>query len=755
MTILKKPYILLIGIIYIFSMQSYLFSQQEMFDDFNYDNSSDPALYEINKWIVINGESGPPSGGIYDKNNITFYADPQASGNMLMGVSTTATNVSSATRHSRIETDEMPYLYGTYASLIYLDDSPAQFGDGNVETFYTIGNYSTCSQANLYSEVDFEYLPYDLWGNKDKAMYLTSWETCDLGQRDYTALKQSFSGWHIFMYTYIQGQPVTFYMDSQLIGTLNGSYPDSYQNISFANWIVDNVVGTNTELRKATMQVDWVYYAKDMLLSPEEVQQKVNSFRGNGIIRQNLSGQQEVTDECFPSILTPFTSIDGGDWQQITDILLPEGSTFVLAPQPTEGTWSWSGPNQFTSDERVVTVQNVSVSNSGNYTGTYINECGSSSTISYNIIVNGSNNGVSGLNGTYVLENRKSGLVMDVAYGDLANGTNILQYYNTGETNQQFMLDEISNGVYTLTCKATDKVVEVEGANMDDLANVWQWEYTEEPNQQFIVEAADEGYYKLRANHSNKIIEVGYASTAPNANINQYTDNNQICGQWKLIPVVPSTWSVFLEAEDYDNQSGTQVEDCSEGGQNVGYIDAGDWLAYYNIDFPETGEYTVEYRVASLNGSELSLDLNAGTILLGSVNIPSTDGWQIWITVEQTVFIEAGIYNLGIYAPVAGTNINWIQLTQGLKSTPEILPENANSTEISLFPVPAKDILNVKQKEGTGHLDLKILELSGRLVYESGFTHKTSIDISSFNRGLYVVKVVGESINKTLPLVIE
>jgi len=125
-----------------------------------------------------------------------------------------------------------------------------------------------------------------------------------------------------------------------------------------------------------------------------------------------------------------------------------------------------------------------------------------------------------------------------------------------------------------------------------------------------------------------------------------------------------SPWSRTLEAESFAAQNGVQVEACSEGGSNVGWIDSGDWLSYSNVNFPSSGSYRVEYRVASPSGGALSLDLNAGGTVLGQVQVPATGGWQNWQTVAHTVNVNAGTYNLGVYAQQGGWNINWIRITR-------------------------------------------------------------------------------------------
>ena len=125
-------------------------------------------------------------------------------------------------------------------------------------------------------------------------------------------------------------------------------------------------------------------------------------------------------------------------------------------------------------------------------------------------------------------------------------------------------------------------------------------------------------------------------------------------------------FSQLVQAEAFTAMSGVQTEATTDtnGGQNVSYIDAGDWMAYANITIPTTGSYRIEYRVASPSGSVLSSDLNAGATQLGNVTIPATGGWQTWTTVNQTVTLNAGTHSVGIFAQQGGWNINWFRITK-------------------------------------------------------------------------------------------
>lgn len=130
-------------------------------------------------------------------------------------------------------------------------------------------------------------------------------------------------------------------------------------------------------------------------------------------------------------------------------------------------------------------------------------------------------------------------------------------------------------------------------------------------------------------------------------------------------PIPPRSAYSRIEGEDYTDQSGIQTENCSEGGQNVGWIENGDYLVYENIDFGG-GAMSFEVRAASdTDGGaiELYLDSLTGT-RIGTCTISNTGGWQTWVTRSCPVSGAAGIHDL--YLKFTGGNgylfnINWWQ----------------------------------------------------------------------------------------------
>ena len=205
--------------------------------------------------------------------------------------------------------------------------------------------------------------------------------------------------------------------------------------------------------------------------------------------------------------------------------------------------------------------------------------------------------------------------------------------------------------------------------------------------------------------------------------------------------------SARIEAEDYDFMSGIQTEPCSEGGQNVGYIDGGDWMAYQNVNFSRSGNYEFEYRVAGFGG-RLSADLNGGDIQLGQVNVPNTGGWQTWQSVRQTAYVNAGTYNFGVFAVQSGWNLNWINIRSldggnvSASEAPGGLPGVAAPYQADefLYPTLTDDVVNISARYFTPELRVEVLDMAGRVLIANQRLQSQAIDVSGFKSGVYLVR---------------
>ncbi len=356
-------------------------------------------------------------------------------------------------------------------------------------------------------------------------------------------------------------------------------------------------------------------------------------------------------------------------------------------------------------------------------------------------------NGATNLgNTTFYLQNRNSGLNMDVWGANTANAANVAQANPNTNANQKFAFTHLGDGLYKIIAEHSGKSLDVNGFNKANGANVEQYPYNATPNQQFILVGTGDGFYKIIARHSGKVVEVSGCSTASGGNVQQWDNNNQNCGQWKLNSVTTSQTSILIQAEDYSSMYGIQTEATTDndGGLNVGYTDTGDWIAYNNINFPTSGSYLIEYRVASaVTGGKLSSDLNGGTTPLGTVNVPNTGGWQNWQTVSQTVNVNAGTYNFGIYIQNAGMNINWIKITKAsnaLTSKTTLAKEAEEKTivpAINIYPSPVESTLYfTTEVSGT---NASIVDSQSGSVVSNQKISNNSVDVSSLKTGIYLI----------------
>jgi hypothetical protein len=295
-------------------------------------------------------------------------------------------------------------------------------------------------------------------------------------------------------------------------------------------------------------------------------------------------------------------------------------------------------------------------------------------------------NGVTSLdNKTFFLQNRNSGLNLEMWNTSRLDGSDIAQGSVSKNDFQKFKFTHLGNGIYIITGATIANSFTVVDANKANGANVVLYPYAGTANQQFIVVAGDNGFYKFIARHSGKIIDVSGASMANGANLQQSENSNQISGQWKLISTIVTDNSTLIQAEDYTAMSGVKTEATTDigGGLNVTDTHLGDWLAYDNIYFPTTGSYLIEYRVASaVDGAQIFTYLNDPAIFLGNVTVPNTGGGQKWQTVTQTVTVNAGTYNFGLYIQNKSMNINWIRIST-IETEPSTLIQAEDYTAMS------------------------------------------------------------------------
>jgi len=120
----------------------------------------------------------------------------------------------------------------------------------------------------------------------------------------------------------------------------------------------------------------------------------------------------------------------------------------------------------------------------------------------------------------------------------------------------------------------------------------------------------------------------------------------------------------------YRPSEAVDIEACAEGGFNVGWNTAGEWLEY-TVNVSAAGSYLLDVRVAS-NGSGGTFHIEFGGVnKTGTLTIPDTGGWQSWTTLTVAdVSLGAGTQIMRIAMDTNGAtgsvgNVNSVAVRGG------------------------------------------------------------------------------------------
>lgn len=149
-----------------------------------------------------------------------------------------------------------------------------------------------------------------------------------------------------------------------------------------------------------------------------------------------------------------------------------------------------------------------------------------------------------------------------------------------------------------------------------------------------------------------------YVVTAVTA-VNESYDSDAASTAIQALPV-----PALIEAEAFSAMSGIQLEACSDagGGQDVGHFDPDDYIEF-SIAVATAGRYSLDYRLASANGSagfEVWVD---GAKALDAMAVPNTGGWQSWVALTSApLALAAGHHSLRLKSVGKEWNINWLKV---------------------------------------------------------------------------------------------
>jgi len=251
---------------------------------------------------------------------------------------------------------------------------------------------------------------------------------------------------------------------------------------------------------------------------------------------------------------------------------------------------------------------------------------------------------------------RNDGVDIESCSGDFPHNGRAVGWTQTGEW-MKYTVDVAFSGVYDfhiwVASNSGDGTLRIEVNGLDvsgdvNVPNTGGWDsWTSLTVEDVVLFQGTQELvlHTVSAGHNVASLEVQWTGEAP--------------PNLQFIPGV-------IQAEAYLEQLGTGLEATTDegGGQNVGYLDPGDYLGY-QVEVESAGPHVVSFRTASESTdgrvSMQLVDNEANIHALGEFEFAATGGWQVWGTAEFDVDLPVqGVGLLQLSVLDAPFNLNWL-----------------------------------------------------------------------------------------------
>ncbi len=234
------------------------------------------------------------------------------------------------------------------------------------------------------------------------------------------------------------------------------------------------------------------------------------------------------TGQCGSSLVTPYYRVGTQDWSAGTDIDAFLGDVIDLGPQPTSGSWTWSGCDT-SGTNREQTIQPTA---SCTAVATFTNLCGAQSTVTYHITLKSG----AGLSGTYRIVNRNSAKALRPLGGNTTPGTPVVQYSLQNLPGELWQVEEVSPGKYTIKHLSSGLFADISDAStLEGAANIiWNKKINDNANQQWRLLDQQDGYFHIVNVNSGLNLDISGASLDNDAACIQWSDNGGNNQDWSL-----------------------------------------------------------------------------------------------------------------------------------------------------------------------------------------------------------------------------
>jgi len=144
---------------------------------------------------------------------------------------------------------------------------------------------------------------------------------------------------------------------------------------------------------------------------------------------------------------------------------------------------------------------------------------------------------VTNLSGNKRVVSRVSGKVLDVAGGNTADGTDVIQWAWTGNPAQIWAFTHLGSGFYRLTPQVSGKALNLDGSGLGNGTNVDQWTWNNTDAQKWRVESMPDGSTRLVSAASGNVLDVAGANPADGTDVITWEYTGNIAQQWDIVTV--------------------------------------------------------------------------------------------------------------------------------------------------------------------------------------------------------------------------
>ncbi|MET9793495.1 RICIN domain-containing protein [Streptomyces canus] len=232
---------------------------------------------------------------------------------------------------------------------------------------------------------------------------------------------------------------------------------------------------------------------------------------------------------------------------------------------------------------------------------------------------------------TYSVSNAGSNLMLSIAGGSTANGTNATQQNADNATDQQWRFVQQSSGYFKILNVASGKVLGVENQSTADGAKILQWDDNGTLDHEWAVAPNPAGGYSLTNRVTGKYLEIPNASTTAGTIAGQWSGTSCACQRWNVtqtaLPTLGTGQYVLV------NKNSGKYLDIPQGSTATGtatqqWQNSACFCQLFTFQSAGGGAWTIR----NVN-SNLNLDIRNGSTTAGAAvvqNTPSTANSQKW-----------------------------------------------------------------------------------------------------------------------------